>query len=282
MNVILPEKPKILNRRNVTYLTILVICAVAIAIAVYQFFTEEKLDVILGLTKAENEEVNQLRDDFNNIFTNELLIKQKSLNSNIIKSEENKEIVYTEYQKEEKSNNNYNIDVKIPIINIENDIIKNYNEEIKNNFEKAAEDVLQTQDRNIVYTVNYMASIQNDILSVVILSTLKQGDGAQRTILKAYNYNLKTNKEASLQEFMKIKYLDKKVLQQAIETEIKNSQEQTEQLKELGYNIFARNVTDEMYKVENATNYFMNDGYLYIIYAYGNSNNTSEMDIVII
>ena len=46
MNVVLPEKPKILNRRNITYLTILVVCAVAVAIAVYQFFSEEKLDVI--------------------------------------------------------------------------------------------------------------------------------------------------------------------------------------------------------------------------------------------
>ena len=271
MNVVLPEKPKILNRRNVTYMTILVLCAVAIAIAVYQFFTEEKLDVILGLTKDENEEITELRADFNNLFTNDLQIKQKSINNEITKNKEN-----------EESTNNYSLDVKIPEINIDNNIAQKYNQEIKNTFEKTTENVLKTQDRNIVFTVNYMACIQNDILSVAILSTLKQGDGVQRTILQTYNYNIKTNKEASLQEFMKIKYLDKKILQQAIETEVKSSQEQTEQLKELGYNIYARNVTDEMYNLENATNYFMYDGYLYIIYAYGNKNDTSEMDIVII
>lgn len=282
MNVVLPEKPKILNRRNVTYMTIFVLCAVAIAIAVYQFFTEEKLDVILGITKDENEEITQLRADFSNLFTNELQINQKSINNEIQKNEENKELVYTVYQKNEESTNNYSLDVKIPEINIDNNIAQKYNEEIKNTFEKTTENVLQTQDRNIVFTVNYIACIQNDILSVVILSTLKQGDGVQRTILQTYNYNTKTNKEATLQDFMKIKYLDKKILQQAIQTEIKSSQEQTEQLKELGYNIYSRNVTDEMYNLENATNYFMYDGYLYIIYAYGNKNDTSEMDIVII
>ncbi len=282
MNVVLPEKPRILNRRNVTYLTILILCAVAIAIAVYQFFTEEKLDVILGITKVENEEIVKLREDFNNLFTNELKVKQKSINSEIQKSDNEKELIYTTYEKQEESTNNYNIDVKIPIINIENDITKKYNEEIKNNFQKTAENVLQTKDKNIVYTVNYMSCIQNDILSVVILSTLKQGDGVQRIILQSYNFNTKTNKEVTLQDFMKIKYLDKKILQETIETEIKSSQGQAEQLKELGYNIFTRDVTDDIYKIENVTDYFMYDGYLYIVYAYGNSNNTSEMDIVII
>ena len=81
---------------------------------------------------------------------------------------------------------------------------------------------------------------------------------------------------------MKIKYLDAKLLESEIKREIENSQEQAEQLKELGYNIFSRNVADEMYKVENADNYFLYNGYLYIIYAYGNNNDTGEMDIVII
>ena len=136
MNVVLPEKPKILNRRNVTYMTILVLCAVAIAIAVYQFFTEEKLDVILGLTKDENEEITELRADFNNLFTNDLQIKQKSINNEITKNKENEELVYTVYQKNEESTNNYSLDVKIPEINIDNNIAQKYNQEIKNTFEK--------------------------------------------------------------------------------------------------------------------------------------------------
>ena len=71
MNVILPEKRNMFNKRNIIYLSILVICSIAVAIAVYQFFTEEKLSVILKIAKDENEEITQLQENFNNLFTNE-------------------------------------------------------------------------------------------------------------------------------------------------------------------------------------------------------------------
>ena len=191
-------------------------------------------------------------------------------------------MVYTEYQKEKVETNNYNINVSIPSINIDSTVIAQFNKDIKSTFLEPSEYILQTENRNIIYTVNYMASIENDILSVVILSTFKENNNVQRTIAKTYNYNIKTNKEVTLNDFMKIKYLDAKLLESEIKREIENSQEQAEQLKELGYNIFSRNVADEMYKVENADNYFLYNGYLYIIYAYGNNNDTGEMDIVII
>lgn len=282
MNVILPEKPKILNRRNVTYMTILIVCAVAVAIAMYQFFSEEKLGVIIGITKDENEEINQLRTEFNSLFTNELKIEKIELDQNIKKDEQEKDIVYTGYQKEEKSVNNYSLDVKLPYININSDVTKKFNEKIQKIFENPAEDILQTENRNIIYTVNYAAFIENDILSIAIISTFKEDNNVQRTIFKVYNYNIKNNEEATLDDFTTIKNIDKQDLEDTIKFEIKNSQVQTEQLKELGYDIFSRDINDEMYKVENATDYFIYDGYLYIIYAYGNTNNTSEMDIVII
>ena len=282
MNVVLPEKPKILNRRNITYLTILVICIVAIAIAVYQFFSEEKLGVILGITKEENEEITELKQDFNSLFTNELKIDQKSLKSDIKKLNEERDLVYTEYKKERIEASNYNINVSIPSINIDSTVVEEFNKNIKSTFLEPSEYILQTESRNIIYTVNYMARIENDILSVAILSTFKENNNVQRTIVETYNYNLKTNKEVTLNDFMQLKYLDTKILESEIKKEIENSQAQAEQLEELGYNIFSRNISDDMYKVENAENYFIYNGYLYIIYAYGNNNNTGEMDIVII
>ena len=45
--------------------------------------------------------------------------------------------------------------------------------------------------------------------------------------------------------------------------------------------IYKRNVEDDMYKIENSDNYFLGpQGEIYIIYAYGNMNFTSERDIV--
>ena len=49
----------------------------------------------------------------------------------------------------------------------------------------------------------------------------------------------------------------------------------------LGYPLYARDYTSDTYNINNVTEYFLgNDNILYIIYAYGNQNHTSEMDIV--
>ena len=50
----------------------------------------------------------------------------------------------------------------------------------------------------------------------------------------------------------------------------------------MGYNIFERHPEDEMYKIENSQEFFIKDGKIYIIYAYGNENLTREMDLVIV
>lgn len=280
MNVILPEKPKIINRRNVTYLTILVICTVAIAIAIYQFFSEEKLGVIVGITENENEEYDELKLDFYSLFTNKFESDKQI--QNIKKIEQDAEIIYTKYEKEDKSISNYTLDVKLPYVNIDNDVTKGYNDDIKKEFQKPAEDIMKTEGRNIIYTVNYMAYVEKDILSIAILSTFKEGSNTQRTILKTYNYNISSNKEVTIFDSIELKDTNEKTLENRIRTEIKKSQEQAEQLKELGYDIFARDANNDMYKTNNITDFFWHDGYLYIVFPYGNRNNTSEMDIIIL
>ena len=46
--------------------------------------------------------------------------------------------------------------------------------------------------------------------------------------------------------------------------------------------LYERDLSSDMYKVENTTTYFLTqDGYVYIVYAYGNSDYTNEMDIII-
>ena len=50
-----------------------------------------------------------------------------------------------------------------------------------------------------------------------------------------------------------------------------------------GYNeVFSRDLSSNMYTVDNSGTFFLgNNENLYIIYAYGNQNFTSEMDIVL-
>ena len=280
MNVILPEKQRINKRRAMNYIIVLIICIIAIGIAIYQFFADEKLEVILGLVKSENEKIEQLKSEFDGIFKNKIVyIDNYQGNSKITPDEE---LTYTEYQREEKVDNNYDLNINIPKINIDNNLAKRYNEEIKQIFQTPVENILQTENRNIIYSVNYIANVEKNILSVVILSTFKEGNSAQRTIVKTYNYNLSTNQEVSLSEFMNLKELDKNTVEHSIKKEIQKAQEQTDKLRELGYNIFYRDISDNMYKTENTKEFFMYYGNLYLIYAYGNNNSTSEMDLVIL
>ena len=62
------EKQKF-ELRHMFYIIIIIICIIAIGVAVYmQFFREEKLGVIFGITnEEEDEEYDTLKEDFLNI-----------------------------------------------------------------------------------------------------------------------------------------------------------------------------------------------------------------------
>ena len=53
-------------------------------------------------------------------------------------------------------------------------------------------------------------------------------------------------------------------------------------MEELGLSVYARDPKSDIYSINNVTEYFIGqNNALYIIFAYGNENNTSEMDIVV-
>ena len=51
----------------------------------------------------------------------------------------------------------------------------------------------------------------------------------------------------------------------------------------LGYEGHVRDAENEMYEIENAENFFLGeDGFLYIVYSYGNKEETNLIDIIVI
>ena len=79
-----------------------------------------------------------------------------------------------------------------------------------------------------------------------------------------------------------MKGITKKEANRTISQEIKKVQERVAELNKLGYTIYERDYENDMYSINNVTEYFMGENNaLYIIYAYGNKNHTSEMDIVV-
>ena len=285
MNVNLPKKPKINVKAAVLYTVSIIVCIIAVIIAGLSiYYGSDELDrlITIGGSNLTQEDVDYqaLISNFDEIFQNQL--EEYTIDLDIKKIDDGKDLVYTYYTKVENEENSYDLELNIPYINIDNETIAKYNEEIKQTYIQKAENTLQTKNKNIIYSLEYQATIENDILSLVIRANLKEGSNAQRLIIQTFNYDLKNNKEVTLEEIINQKQLNKDEIQNKIKDEITSEQQRVEDLKTLGYNIFERHPEDEMYKIENSQEFFIKDGKIYIIYAYGNENLTREMDLVIV
>ena len=280
MNVTKPEKEKTSISAIIIYTVSILACIIAVIIVICTGFFENDN---LGNTSTDtSQEIDTqiLKVEFNNIFDNKLDIK--NTNIEVKKLENEKDIVFTDYQRKETKENNYDLDLNIPKINVDSDTIKKYNQEISDTFIKKAENILASSNSNSIYTVQYAATIEDDILSLVIHSNLKDGNNAQRAIVLTYNYDLKNNEEVSLKDLLERKNINSTSVESDVRDEISSERKRVENLKALGYRVFERNPGDSRYKVENTKQFFIEDSKIYLIYAYGNDNLTTEMDLVVV
>lgn len=287
MNVVLPEKNIIKKKQLFIYISIIIICIISVIIAFYvQFYTRIDIAKFIGISQkaglgSKTEEQQQtIKSEFNTIFNNTITNDNDTNNSK--KEEADKKIVYTKYEKKETKLNSYDLEVHIPHINISGEVVEKYNQEIENIFVDMAKKVLQSENNNVIYTVEYVANIQDDILSVMIKSNLKEGSKAQKVIIQTYNYDLRNNKEITLAEVLKIEQLNENDVQNKIKADIQTEQKKAQDLKSLGYNIYSRDINSDIYSIEKSTEFYFTGNILYVIYAYGNQMATSEMDIVVL
>lgn len=271
-----------INLRTIAFAIIIIICIIAINLAIHwQFFRKEKIE---GLEEQTNNTVSkqQLAKDFNNIFNN-TINKQGIDIKQIRKIQEAEDIIYTVLNKEEHSEGKYEMKVNIPCVNIQNNLVEKFNERVNNIFTKKAEEIIEKAENNTIYSVEYASYINSNILSLVIKATLKEGENPQRVIIQTYNYNLSTNEELTLAQILEIKKMSTASVEQEIKKVVSDANMQAMSLKQLGYSVYSRNVESSIYKVENTTSYFIGEnGKLYILYPYGNSNFTSELDVIVI
>lgn len=282
-------KPEKINKipidktRKLIFLMIIVLCLIAIGIALYyQYYREEKLGIIFGINTKEElkeEEYNELKANFNSIFDNKLV---NNSNVNYKKINENEDYVYCGYSNTEKSDN-YTLNVNLPYINLNNNITYKYTTDINNIFKTKTEDIIaKNLNNNEVFSVSYKAYIVQDILSLVIKAELKEGKNSQRVLIQTYNYNIKENKEETLRDFLDLKGVTESEANKKIKQKIEEKKKQNEQLSELGYNMYVREYDEKIYGISNTTEFFMDEkGNLYLVYPYGNKDYTSEFDLVI-
>ena len=286
MNVVLPEKDRIKKQQLIIYVSIISVCIISVIIAFYvQFYTRIDIGKVFGITQSglgnkTDEQQQTLKTEFTTIFDNN--IKNDNGDNNSKKIDQDKKLVYTKYEKKDTKLNSYDLEVHIPYINISGEVVEKYNQEIEKVFADMARTVLQSENNNAVYDVQYVANVQDDILSLMIKSNFKEGNKPQKVIVQTYNYDLRNNKEITLGEILKIERLDENTVQSKIKSEVQTEQKKAQDLKSLGYNIYSRDVNSDIYSIEKSTEFYFADDVLYIIYAYGNEAATSEMDIVIL
>ena len=282
MNVVIEDESKKNKRLKIFYIGIISVWVIAIILAiVVQIVKANDASAAAKLPQLTENQKNQHKDEFEKIFENKVNYLENN-SYKISKLASDKEIVYIGYQNNDSKLNDYELKVNIPYININNDTIEGFNTQIKDIFEKKAKSIINTQNNNVIYTVDYSAYVSNNVLSLVVRSTLKEGTNPQRDIIQTYNYDLTNQKEYTIDNILETKGITKKEANQKIKEEIKTQQEKSEELEKLGYTTYKRDYTSDMYSINNVTEYFIGkDNALYIIYAYGNENNTNEMDVII-
>ncbi|MGN1271371.1 MAG: hypothetical protein ACI4UX_05355 [Clostridia bacterium] len=266
------------KKQLIIIILIVLVCSIALAIGIYAQITNSKITK----TEAEREEADyeDLKNNFDSIFTNTINKEGavKVVNANINYDE----IIETKYDINEKKETKYNIVAKIPLFKEATATTKKINQEIFDIFGQKIADIITNNKAYTIYNMGYVGYINDNILSLVIKCTLKEGTNPQRTIIQTYNYNIDEDRLVSLDEIIQKRNLDKEKMQERITEEITKVSQQNTSIMEQGYNVYQRNPNNDMYKVENTPNFFLGKNKtLYLIYAYGNKENTSETDLII-
>ena len=267
------EKNKVL----IMIVSIILICSIAIAFGVYAQITNRS--AIKAENKKNQNDYEELKNNFQEIFTN-TINKEATAKLNI----NYEDILYCEYDILDKKDGKYNIEAKIPAFKGESEAIKEINSQIYNTFAKEIITFVKNGDANVSYNLDYVAYVNNNIISLAIMCKYKNGANPQRIIIKTYNYDIENDKLLDIEDVIKYKKLNKEEMQNKVNEEIKKENNQMKNIAQQGYNVYLRDENSKIYEIKNTPNFFIGkNNYLYLVYAYGNDEQTytSEMDLVI-
>lgn len=277
--------------RNVLYVVIGLICVFAVGFAVYyQIFMmdeeETTTNTQIDTSSLENKDIDleKVKIAFNNLFTNEFYKQEYEIPEATEKLNINKDYIYAAYeiQKEEDS---YSINVNIPLFNIKSDEGIEINKTTQKIFADKVNEILKKQEESdvyVIYNIDFVAYLNDNILSLVIKSTLKEGKKAQRVMVQTYNYDIKKKEIPTFKDILKLNDITDEEAEDLILEQVTYAYNKSKAVSTAtSQSIYNRDLDSKIYQVENIKNFFIGEnGKIYVVYAYGNSNYTSEMDII--
>ena len=261
-------------------------CVFALIAGIYtQFFvgnkgsdyTKNPTDNISGDSKPKTQE--EIKNQLKSLFTNDFI---NNSTYEVQKANDSKDIVYSAYDIQKKEEL-YEVDIHLPVINISGDVPASFNKITQSVFADEASKILNKKyTEKVIYDVNYISYINDNILSLAIKSTLKRGNNPQREIIQTYNYNLETGEKVELVDVLTKRNIVQSECQNKINQVVSKAQEEAQILVKSGYQVYNRDLSNSIYQLSNISNFFLGStGELYIIFAYGNQNFTAEMDVVL-
>jgi len=248
------------NKKLIVYIIIGIVILVIISVSIF---------AVVKSIKKEDEQPKEEPLDTESL---EIAFKQPF-------SSEPSEYVRTQYNIEDFLVGKYKVQACVPNINVPQKEAVNINKEIQqlivNSILKEAFYVQQYT----TYHIEYETYMHGNILSLIIRCTIKGGENPRRIIVKTYNYDIENGEQVDLLEI--INEEQKNDIQEKIMKKIEEENKKAEEIIKQGYNGYTRDKENEIYKVENANEFFIgNDNILYIVYAYGNQDYTDEMDLI--
>lgn len=261
-------------------------CVFALIAGIYtQFFvgnkgsdyTQNPTDNISGDSRPKTQE--EIKNQLKSLFTNDFI---NNSTYEVQKANDSKDIVYSAYDIQKKEEL-YEVDIHLPVINISGDVPASFNKITQSVFADEASKILNKKyTEKVIYDVNYISYINDNILSLAIKSTLKRGNNPQREIIQTYNYNLETGEKVELVDVLTKRNIVQSECQNKINQVVSKAQEEAQILVKSGYQVYNRDLSNSIYQLSNISNFFLGStGELYIIFAYGNQNFTAEMDVVL-
>ena len=165
-----------MDLRKIMITAILAICVFSLSYGIYSQVFEK------DYAMADEYEIKPISSEiieFDKLFDNSINYQDYE-NKTFTRVDASKELVYTGYKFKETLENKYKIDVSIPTINVKHQNVEKINNEIIEIFQKKVNSIMIEADNedslNNIYTVEYTAYLNEDILSVVIKATLKGGN----------------------------------------------------------------------------------------------------------
>lgn len=275
-----------MKNQKIIFILVGAFCVFALIAGIYtQFFvgnkgsdyTKNPTDNISGDSKPKTQE--EIKNQLKSLFTNDFI---NNSTYEVQKANDSKDIVYSAYDIQKKEEL-YEVDIHLPVINISGDVPASFNKITQSVFADEASKILNKKyTEKVIYDVNYISYINDNILSLAIKSTLKRGNNPQREIIQTYNYNLETGEKVELVDVLTKRNIVQSECQNKIYQVVSKAQEEAQILVKSGYQVYNRDLSNSIYQLSNISNFFLGStGELYIIFAYGNQNFTAEMDVVL-